>query len=149
MKTFKIEVPEGFEIDKVNSTFENIVFKAVVKDITEIIKTDCDILNYLGESDEEVREYRKLESAQVKDSFLNYQLGICLAKVLNQGHVFDWKNTNEYKYFIYMAMRDGSLGSGTWCYNSYYSARLCFKNLNTANYAKKQFSHIYKSYLKG
>ena len=29
MKTFKIEVPNGYEIDKEKSTFENIVFKEV------------------------------------------------------------------------------------------------------------------------
>lgn len=27
MKTFKVNVPEGYEIDKEKSTFENIVFK--------------------------------------------------------------------------------------------------------------------------
>ena len=29
MKTLKIETPEGYEIDKENSTFEKIVFKEV------------------------------------------------------------------------------------------------------------------------
>jgi hypothetical protein len=33
MKTFKIEVPNGYEIDKVKSTFENIVFKEVKKEL--------------------------------------------------------------------------------------------------------------------
>ena len=31
MKSFKIEIPKGYEIDKENSTFENIVFKEVNK----------------------------------------------------------------------------------------------------------------------
>ncbi len=35
MKTFKIEVPNGYEIDKVKSTFENIVFKEVKKKLPE------------------------------------------------------------------------------------------------------------------
>lgn len=28
MKEFKIQVPEGYEVDKEKSTFENIVFKS-------------------------------------------------------------------------------------------------------------------------
>jgi hypothetical protein len=35
MKTFKIEVPNGYEIDKEKSTFENIVFKKVKKQLPE------------------------------------------------------------------------------------------------------------------
>jgi len=33
MKTLKIEIPEGYEIDKEKSTFENIVFKLVKKEL--------------------------------------------------------------------------------------------------------------------
>lgn len=33
MKTFKIEIPNGFEINKDNSTFENIVFKEIKKEL--------------------------------------------------------------------------------------------------------------------
>jgi hypothetical protein len=33
MKTLKIEVPNGYEIDKEQSTFENIVFKEVEKEL--------------------------------------------------------------------------------------------------------------------
>ena len=33
MKTLKIEIPNGFEIDKDNSTFENIVFKEIKKEL--------------------------------------------------------------------------------------------------------------------
>jgi hypothetical protein len=33
MKTLKIEIPNGFEIDKENSTFEQIVFKEIKKEL--------------------------------------------------------------------------------------------------------------------
>lgn len=33
MKTFKIEIPKGYEIDKEKSNFENIVFKEVKKEL--------------------------------------------------------------------------------------------------------------------
>jgi hypothetical protein len=36
MKEFKIEVPEGYEIDKEKSTFENIVLKSILKTIKHV-----------------------------------------------------------------------------------------------------------------
>lgn len=33
-KELKVQVPEGYEIDKENSTFEHIRFKPIKKDIT-------------------------------------------------------------------------------------------------------------------
>lgn len=33
-KEFKVQIPEGYEIDKENSTFECIKFKPIKKDIT-------------------------------------------------------------------------------------------------------------------
>jgi hypothetical protein len=41
MKTFKIEVPNGYEIDKEKSTFENIVFKKVKKQLPETFEELC------------------------------------------------------------------------------------------------------------
>lgn len=32
-KEFKIQMPEGYEIDKENSTFEKIVFKKIEKEL--------------------------------------------------------------------------------------------------------------------
>ena len=32
-KEFKIEVPDGYEVDKENSTFEKIIFKKVEKEL--------------------------------------------------------------------------------------------------------------------
>ena len=38
-KELKIQVPEGYEIDKENSTFECIKLKSIKKDITYIVIT--------------------------------------------------------------------------------------------------------------
>ena len=65
MKTFKVEIPEGFEIDKDKSTFDQIVFKEIKKELPKSWKElglisgycvnlyseieiweDCDIENY-------------------------------------------------------------------------------------------------------
>ena len=59
MKTFKIEIPKGYEIDKEKSTFENIVFKEVKNELPktwkelEVIKgyyvtTHCNITPVCG-----------------------------------------------------------------------------------------------------
>ena len=37
-KEFKIQIPEGYEIDKENSTFECIKFKSIKKNITKLWK---------------------------------------------------------------------------------------------------------------
>jgi hypothetical protein len=56
MKTFKIEVPNGYEIDEQKSTFENIVFKEVKKQLPKTFNSldtvsgwyadnECDLIN--------------------------------------------------------------------------------------------------------
>ena len=56
-KELKIQVPEGYEIDKENSTFECIKFKLIKKDITyqdvgeELFNNNVFYMNYDGEID--------------------------------------------------------------------------------------------------
>ena len=57
IKELKIQVPEGYEIDKENSTFECIKFKSIKKDITyqsvgkKIFSNNVFYINYNGEID--------------------------------------------------------------------------------------------------
>lgn len=46
MKSVKIEVPQGYEIDKEKSTFENIVFKEVKKELPKTWKELVEIKGY-------------------------------------------------------------------------------------------------------
>ncbi len=39
MRSFKIEIPEGYEIDSVKSTFENIVFKKLKPEYPTSVKS--------------------------------------------------------------------------------------------------------------
>jgi hypothetical protein len=54
MKTFKIEVPNGYEIDKEKSTFENIVFKEVKKKLPKTWKELGGIEGYYVYNDSDI-----------------------------------------------------------------------------------------------
>jgi hypothetical protein len=110
MKTLKINVPDGYEIDKEQSTFENIVFK--------------EIENKLPKSWDELGEidgYFVKECSKISDYFLTHtknginrnifatqeqaEASIALAQlsqlreVYRQGWTPDWNDTNP-KYVI-------------------------------------------------
>lgn len=46
-KEIKIQVPEGYEIDKENSTFELIGFKPIEKPIKSLLHTNMYVVKYL------------------------------------------------------------------------------------------------------
>ncbi len=147
MKSLKIEIPEGCEIDQTKSTFEKIVFKQVIKDIREKIKTIDDAIKHLGENDEEVVQLRKLESVKgLSDAILNNQIAVVIVKALNDGWVANWDDSNEYKYypFFYLGKNFRCDYYGTWYTGSNSSSRFCLKNEELAIYAGNQFTEVYK-----
>jgi hypothetical protein len=111
MKTLKINVPEGYEIDKEQSTFENIVFKEIKN---ELPKSWEDLENlkgfYVGHTSDIV-----MTSDHVRKSKINRfifatkeqaEASIALAQlsqlreVYRQGWVPDWENGSITKYTI-------------------------------------------------
>ena len=110
MKHLKINIPEGYEIDKAQSTFENIVFKptlvALPKTWEELDRIDGYFVNS-GTTD--VRALINAETTRINRNIFatdeQAQASIALAqlsqlmKVYNDGLVPDW-NTGEYKYTI-------------------------------------------------
>lgn len=56
MKTFKIEVPKGYEIDKEKSTFENIVFKEVENKLPKTWEELGKIKGYFLDEDSNIKE---------------------------------------------------------------------------------------------
>jgi hypothetical protein len=110
MKTFKIEVPNGYEIDKEKSTFENIVFKEVSiglpKDwyfLEEIsgffINHDSSIGIYSVESSNKTNRHIFAKYEQARASLALAQLSQ-LREVYRNGWKPDWKDNKE-KYCIY------------------------------------------------
>jgi hypothetical protein len=111
MKTLKINVPKGYEIDKEQSTFENIVFKEIKN---ELPKSWEDLENlkgfYVGNTSDVV-----MTSDNVRKGKINHfifatkeqaEASIALAqlsqlrKVYRQGWVPDWTDEGSDKYCI-------------------------------------------------
>ena len=105
-KEVKIQVPEGYEIDKENSTFECVKFKPIKKDITYkdicnklFIKnkigfyitdsgiTDSNIINCYAEDKNNATNKKQLEKLLALNQLLN------IAEYYNRLHT---KNVNHY-----------------------------------------------------
>lgn len=147
MKDLKITPPSGYEVDKEKSTFEHIVFKEVIKGITERIKTLGDAINYLGEEDEEVSLLNRMEG--LPKHIIAEQEIVVITRALNEKYVLDWNNNSENKYFLWWYLGDNFRLSCVFYYDaiSICSARLCFKNKKIAEYASKQFKKTYKDFM--
>ena len=89
MKTeFKIQVPEGMEIDRKNSTFECIKFKP--KEIT-YADISCMMVPY---------NYTIWTTARHHQKCVIFRKLLEVADYLNDGWKPDWNNLNQTKYFI-------------------------------------------------
>jgi len=109
MKTLKIEIPNGFEIDKDNSTFEQIVFKEIKKQLPktweDFISFDGFYVNYnsnvLETKENSCKEENKnifATEEQAKASIALAQLSQ-LREVYRNGWVPDWLD-DKYKFCI-------------------------------------------------
>lgn len=110
MKSVKIEVPQGYEIDKEKSTFENIVFKEVKIELPktwkelEVIKgwwvnTESKVLDaYTGLYDVNKNVFATKEQAQASIALAQLSQ---LREVYRNGWVPNWSDNNELKYCIY------------------------------------------------
>jgi len=147
MKEVKIECPKGYEIDKVNSTFERIVFKEVIKDITERVKNFKDVLDYLGEEDEEVIMYRKMLKFDIGGKPLHTQMITCWNRALNEKHEF---TEQDYKWRIWWNLYPFSFDdvNDTRSY-AYVPLAFCFKNEKLAKFAgnNKEYQKLYKEFI--
>lgn len=141
MKTIKIEVPEGYEIDRVNSTIDNIVIKKIGK-----IETVEDACNELGETDEQVKILRLLEQNNIPEKEIAVQQWKVIVKALNKGWVPDFNNTDQRKYYPWFNLQGGvSLYSVSYVsQSSFVPPYFLFKDEETVRYAISQFSSVYK-----
>ena len=128
IKELKIQVPEGYEIDKENSTFECIKFKHIKKDITyqnvgeKIFSNNVFYINYKGEIDYyNQKEYPKDYNCHYYDknnATNKKQLKRILAlnQLLNIAKYYNQLHTKEdYKqYYIVYHM---TIGYKVYCYD--------------------------------
>lgn len=112
-KELKIQIPEGYEIDKENSTFECIKFKKkelTYNDIAEKLFKE----NYAFF----INSYGQIEGTYIKDAYLapnNYTSKkqaekllainklINVAKYLNGDWTPDWNDCGQNKYYLYLS----------------------------------------------
>ena len=147
MKNLKINVPEGYEIDTAQSTFENIVFRPIPKCITERVKSVANACEILGSKDEEVQNLRQLETLDSPpQKLLDYQKLVVVIKALNEGWYPNFEN-DEYKYYPWFDMRDGqALDCVLFCYSvTSVPAPTLLKSGDLVRYATSQFLDLYRS----
>lgn len=109
-KKLKIDIPEGYEIDKEKSTFEEIVFKKVEDSLAELPKTweeyckqTKDYISYFGSSPDSIIKswfegyYNEFAT---KERVKQY---VALGKLLQLRDywVGNWKRTSDNIYVIY------------------------------------------------
>lgn len=120
------------------------------KKLMDKIKNFDDILNIAGKTLEEVIPYKnpKTKTQKSINAYAKLQL---VQDVLNEGFVFDFKNSNQYKYFPYFKHE----AQGGWvcydygnygCYSSCAEAAY-FKTSELAMFAGKTFLNEYKEFL--
>lgn len=111
-KEIKITVPEGYEIDKENSTFECIKFKKkelTYKDVAEklfkkkktyFLDTRATIYNFIPEAIG-VYQVNNATSKKQLQRLLAINKLMNVAEYLNSGWEPDWENPHELKWYIY------------------------------------------------
>lgn len=104
-KEFKIQVPEGYEIDKENSTFERIKFKKIkntirYEDIEHKLANACDSRSVISV----VSSDKQSSKVIAINKLLN------VAKYLNGTWSPNWEEVDEKKYFIFICPIDCYIG---------------------------------------
>ena len=109
-KEFKIQVPEGYEIDKENSTFEKIVFKKLEKELPKSWEELHMIKGWFVENGSGIYKFEKCFTISKNRNLFptKEEAEACLAlaqlcqlrDIYNEGWKPDWKNGTE-KYSIY------------------------------------------------
>jgi hypothetical protein len=111
MKELKIEVPQGYEIDKENSTFEKIVFKKVEEELT--YEKIADKLfqyesHYYTDDDGNIMKTSKgWRCPNVAPTEHQLQRLLSLNKLMNVAHYLndgwepDWNDIEQEKFYIY------------------------------------------------
>lgn len=147
MKSIKIEIPKGYEIDTIDKVSGEVTLKSSRGPVMDRIRTVADVLadNDLTQ-DQFDEQCDQLDADEVAYRILKF-----LAKSLNEGWVPDWNNPNEYKYVPWFEM-SGSAGfrfhgDAAWRSGSGVGSRLCFKSKALAEHAAKNFTDVYKQFM--
>ena len=105
-----IDIPEGYEIDKENSTFECIKFKPIKKYLTykEIAeKLNKDICFFIAKGKiQSYSQYASYDNPGVANSYRQIEKILAINQLMNIAKYYngdwkpDWSNIDKYKYYI-------------------------------------------------
>lgn len=139
-KEIKITVPEGYEIDKENSTFECIKFKKKGLTYLNVHKALFGDGNYyyisvggnivrgenssVGEFSHLAKHSSQLEQILALNKLMN------VAEYLNGGWKPDWKDPNRRKWIIKWDSHNCTFDTSYW--TTYQTGTVCFKNPDLA-----------------
>ena len=109
-KEFKIQVPEGYEIDRENSTFENIIFRKMERKLSKRWEDLPFVEGWFIDAKCRIIETGKLTTQEYnKNTFpTKEEAEACLAlaqlcqlrDIYNEGWKPNWEDYNETKYCI-------------------------------------------------
>ena len=110
MKNLKITTPEGYEIDKQNSTFENIVFKPIKKELPKSFYELKDLKGIFTTNASELKSWSSpTPTADCRNIFATKEqaeASLALAQLSQLREVYrdgwkpDWSNLQQHKYCI-------------------------------------------------
>ena len=138
MKNLKITAPEGYEIDAQNSTFENIVFKPIKKELPKSweelgfiepgyhVTTDSEV-NGGGRYSNCPENYNAFATKEQAEASLALAQLSQLREVYRDGWKPNWNNLQQHKYCIRIWCKnvacENSYGLGNFL--SFQSAEVC------------------------
>lgn len=149
----KINVPEGYEIDEENSTFECIKFKPIKNELPKtweefcksykltrneyFISDNSELKNTLATSRHPIYDTNILPNIETAEAMVALCQLIQLRDCYNNGWVPDWRNDFQSKYTIYHYLD----GIGTSCTNT--AGRiLAFKTRELRDQFLKNFNDL-------
>jgi hypothetical protein len=146
MKTLKINVPEGYEIDKEQSTFENIVFKEIKNELPKSWEDLENLKGFYVDGSSDIFESKNSRAINVNHNIFSTkaqaEASIALAQlsqlreVYRQGWIPDWSATNEK---ICIVFRDSIFELDSFCHTAYF---LSFQSKEIASQFLSNFRQL-------
>lgn len=153
-RVIKIEIPEGYEVDKEKSTFERVVFKPKresYEDVCrklfykkkvyypdeygDVISSELDEIRY--------KDLNNCTSENQSKKLLAINQLMNVAKYLNEDWKPDWNNDNERKFTIYINKNNTKI-----CIDCKYIYNQCIVYFKTEELAQKAINILGEEIIK-
>lgn len=146
MKTFNIEIPKGYEIDKEKSTFETIIFKEVKNELPKTWAGLKFVDGYFTDDCSSIYDYSGLCSNDNKNTFFSpeqAEASLALAQLSQLREVYrngwkpDYTSKIQRKYCIYFF--NNEINIDDYGHPNFF---LCFQDSETAHLFLENFKDL-------